>query len=113
MSLGTITGDLASLVSLKSGDSSASATIAINDLITINISGPATVNEGETATYTISLSPEGVIPPAGASLVVGYNTVAITATQLDNKNRNVADYDWKASAHTFNADNPGALEVSR
>ena len=108
MSLGAVTGDLASLVSLQSGEASASATIALNDLITINVSGPASVVEGETATYTISLSPPRVIPPAGASLVVFYWTKADTATQLTGKNRDVADYDWKSSVHTLQCRQSGA-----
>ena len=111
VSLGAITGDLASLVSLKSGESSASATIALSDLITINVSGTASVIEGGTATYTISLSPAGVIPPPGASLSVDYWTAAGTATQLDQQNQNDADYDWKGATHVFSADNPGPMEV--
>ena len=83
-----------------------------NDPITINVSGPASVAEGETATYTISLSPPGVIPPPGANFAVNYRTVAGTATQLNQKNRNVADYDWVDAIHTFSADNPGPVEVS-
>ena len=112
VSLGAVSGDLASRVSLKSGEDSASATIALNDRVTFNVSGPASVEEGETATYTISLSPPGVTPPAGASFVVDYATAAGTATQLNQQNRNFADYDWKASGHTFTADNPGSVEVS-
>ena len=111
VSLGAITGDLASLVSLKSDGASATATIPLNDLITISVSGPSSVTEGETPTYTISLSPPGVIPPAGANLAVNYFTVAGTATQLNQNNRNVADYDWKNVIHTFNADSPGPAEV--
>ena len=80
--------------------------------ITINVSGPASVAEGETATYTISLSPEGVIPPPGANLAVNYRTRAGTAIQLNQKNRNIADYDWVNALHTFNADNPGPVKVS-
>ena len=80
--------------------------------ITINVSGPTSVAEGETATYTISLSPPGVIPPPGANLAVNFVTRAGTATQLNQKNRSTADYDWVDALHTFNADNPGPVEVS-
>ena len=65
VTLGTVTSDLSSQVSLKSGASSAQATIAESDPITISISGPSTVNEGDTTTaYTVSLSPSGVKPTA-------------------------------------------------
>ncbi len=112
VSLGAITGDLASQVSLKSGESSASATIGLNDLITINVSGSASVTEGETASYTISLSPEGVIPPTGANLVVEYLSMPGTAIKLGDKNRNVADFERITGIHTFTADSPGRIEVS-
>lgn len=72
VSLSAVTGDLASLVSLDSDEATATATIPFNDLITINVSGPASVAEGKTATYTIFLSLPGVIPSAGASLVLEY-----------------------------------------
>ena len=36
-------------------------TIAESDPITVELSGPSSVNEGETVTYTVSLSPTGVI----------------------------------------------------
>ena len=50
MTLGTITSTLSSQVSLKSGASSATATIAASDPITITLSGPATVDEGDATT---------------------------------------------------------------
>ena len=73
VTLGTVSGDLASQASLKSGESSATGTIAESDSITVNITGPSSVDEGETTTaYTLSLSPSGVIPTA--DLTVKYAT---------------------------------------
>ena len=80
VTLGTITSDLSSQVSLKSGASSATATIADSDPITVNISGPSTVDEGDaTSNYTVSLS--GGTPTA--DLTVSYATAAGTATSGD------------------------------
>ena len=71
VSLGTITSDLSDLVSLKSGESSASATIAASDPITVSLSGPSVADErGHTAAYTVSLS--GGTPTA--DLTVDYAT---------------------------------------
>ena len=65
VTLGTVGGDLSSQVSLKSGASSDTATIAESDPITVSISGPAgEVTEGGAGTYTVSLSPSGVTPTA-------------------------------------------------
>ena len=102
LKLGSITGDLASKVSLKSDESSARATIALNDLITFNVSGPASVTEGETATYTISMSPAGVVPPVSATFSLNYETIEGTAIELvGSENRAVADFDWKSDIHIF------------
>ena len=79
VTLGTITSDLSSQISLKNGASSATATIAESDPITISISGPSTVDEGDATTaYTVSLSPSGVTPTS--DLTVSYNTANGTAT---------------------------------
>ena len=76
VSLGDITSDLLALVSLKSGSSSASSTIAASDPITVSLSGPSTVNEGsETASYTVSLSGG----TSTADLTVKYATADGTA----------------------------------
>ena len=80
--------------------------------ITINVSGPATVAEGETATYTISLSPDGALPPPGANFAVNYRTRPGTAIQLNQQNRNSADYDWADGIVTFNTFNPGPIKVT-
>ena len=91
VSLGDITSDLSDLVSLKSRSSSARATIAASDRITVSLSGPAAVNEGsETASYTVSLS-DGV---PTADLTVSYATADSTATAG-------SDYTAKSGTLTF------------
>ena len=93
VTLGNITSTLSSQVSLKSDASSATATIAESDPITISITGPSSVDEGETtASYTISLSPSGVTPTA--SLTVSYATSNGTATAG-------SDYTAKSGTLTF------------
>ena len=58
-------------ISLKSGATSDTATIAESDPITISISGPTSVDEGDaTENYTVSLSPSGVTPTS--DLTVSY-----------------------------------------
>ena len=90
VTLGTITSDLSDQVSLKSGSSSATASISASDPITVSISGPSSVDEGDAATYTVSLSPEGVTPTA--DLTVSYTTSNGTAT---------AGSDYTAAAGTL------------
>ena len=93
VTLGTITSTLSSQISLKSGASSATATISASDPITINISGPSSVDEGDATTnYTVSLSPAGVTPTA--DLTVSYGTANGTATAG-------TDYTAKAGTLTF------------
>ena len=99
VTLGTITSDL-SEVSLKSGASSATATIAASDPITVNITGPSTVEEGdETTAYTVSLSPAGVTPTA--DLTVSYATADGTA-------KAASDYTAKSGTLTFTNTAAGA-----
>ena len=93
VTLGAITSDL-SEVSVDSSANTATATIAASDPITINISGPSTVNEGDTTTnYTVSLSPSGVTP--GADLTVSY------ATARSDKAISEADFTAKSGTLTF------------
>ena len=93
VTLGAITSDISSQLSLKSGASSATATISASDPITISISGPSTVDEGDTTTaYTVSLSPSGVTP--SADLTVDYGTANGTATAG-------SDYTAKSGTLTF------------
>ncbi len=97
VTLGAITSTLSDQVSLKSGEDSATATIAESDPISVSISGPSSVSEGATTTaYTVSLSPAGVKPTA--DLTVDYATSDGTATAGE-------DYTAKSGTLTFtNAD---------
>ena len=100
VTLGTITSTLSSQLSLKNGASSAQATIAESDPITINISGPTTVDEGDATTnYTVSLSPAGVTPTS--DLTVSYATANGTATAG-------SDYTAKSGTLTFTQAAAGA-----
>ena len=93
VTLGTITSTLSSQLSLKNGATSAQATISESDPITVNISGPSSVDEGDaTSNYTVSLSPLGVKPTA--DLTVSYNTANGTATAG-------SDYTAKSGTLTF------------
>ena len=100
MTLGTITSDLSSQVSVDTSAGSAAATIAASDPITVNISGPTSVDEGDTTTaYTVSLSPAGVKP--SADLAVSYATGGGTATSG-------SDYTAKSGTLTFTSTTAGA-----
>ena len=91
--LGAITSTLSSQISLKSGASAATATIAASDPITINITGPSAVDEGDATTnYTVSLTPSGVTPTS--DLTVSYATANGTATAG-------TDYTAKSGTLTF------------
>ena len=92
VTLGTVGGDLLQ-VTVKSSANSATATIAESDPITVSISGPSSVDEGEeTTAYTVSLSPNGVTPTA--DLTVSYATGGGTATSG-------SDYTAKSGTLTF------------
>ena len=77
VTLGTIGGYLSSRVAVKTASSSADAVILDSDPITVSVSGPSSVNEGATSTYTVSLSPIGVTPTQ--DLAVSYTTSDVTA----------------------------------
>ena len=80
-------------MSVKSGAGSVTTTIAESDPITVSLSGPSTVTEGDTTTdYTVSLSPSGVTPTA--DLTVSYATSDGTAAAGD-------DYTAKSGTLTF------------
>ena len=96
VTLGTIT--TSSQVSVDATAGSATATIAESDPITVTLSGPSTVNEGDTATYTVSLSPSGVIPTE--SLTVSYATADGTAMAG-------SDYTAASGTLTFTATSAG------
>ena len=92
VTLGTVGGDLSSQVTVKSGASNSdTATIAESDPITISISGPSNVDEGDaTSSYTVSLS--GGTPTA--DLTVSYATADGTAVAG-------TDYTAKSGTLTF------------
>ena len=90
VTLGAITSGRSDRVSLATGAASATATIAESDPITVEITGPATVAEGASADYTVSLSPSGVTPTADLS--VDYATSDGTAT---------ADTDYTSATGTL------------
>ena len=57
VTLGDVTSTLSSQVSVDSSADNATATIAESDAITVSITGPDRVDEGDaTANYTVSLS---------------------------------------------------------
>ncbi len=101
VTLGMVTGDLAGRVSVSASAGSASATISESDPITVEVSGPESVEEGNAATYTVSLSPAGVTPTE--NLTVNYATSHGTAT--------AADYTAASSALTFTQAAPGSQTV--
>ena len=78
VTLGTVGGDLSSRVAVRTASSSVDAVISESDPITVSVSGPLSVNEGATSTYTVSLSPIGVMPTQ--DLTVDYVTSDGTAT---------------------------------
>ena len=95
VTLGAVGGDLSSQVSVDSSAGSATATISESDAITISISGPTSVDEGDaTGSYTVSLS--GGTPTA--DLTVTYATSAGTATAG-------TDYTSASGTLTFTATN--------
>ena len=96
VTLGTIASDLSDRVEVVTG--SAEATIAESDPITIEISSPDTVPEGDQATYTVSLSPSGVTPTS--DLTVDYATSDGTATAG-------ADYTSASGTLTFTTASAG------
>ena len=90
VTLGKVTSSLSSQVSLKIGASSATATIAESDPITVSIRGLSSVGEGNAATYTVSIS--GGTPTE--DLTVDYATSDGTATAG-------TDYTAKSGTLTF------------
>ena len=97
--LGEVTSSVSAFVAPKSGSFIADAYIAESDPIAVSISGPSTVEEGDTVTYTVSLSPAGVTPTA--DLTVDYSTSDGTATAGP-------DYDSTSGELTFTPTAAGA-----
>ena len=87
--LGTVTGDISDRISVDAQANSAGVTIESSDPITVIISGSSSValsgsssvDEGGLASYTVSLSPDGVTPTA--DLTVDYDTADGTAGSDD------------------------------
>ena len=100
--LGAMTGDISDEVSVDPSASSVSVTIAESDPITVTLSGPSSVDEGDSATYTVSLSPDGVTPTA--DLTVDYATADGTAGSFD--------YDGVSGTLTFTSSDAGAKTVT-
>ncbi len=93
VTLGAVTSALSSRATVRTASSSADAVISESDPITVNLSGPSGVDEGDaTGTYTVSLSPTGVAPTA--DLTVDYATSDGTATAGE-------DYAAKSGTLTF------------
>ena len=89
--LGTVTSDASAYVAPKSGSFVADAYIAESDPITVTLSGPASVDEGDATTvYTVSLS--GGTPTA--DLTVDYSSEDGTAEAGE-------DYDGVSGTLTF------------
>ena len=103
VTLGTITSTLASQISLKNGASAATATIAASDPITVTLTGPTTVDEGDATTnYTVSLTPTGVLPTA--ALTVSYGTAngtALAGTDYTAKTGTLTFTSTAAGSQTF------------
>ena len=79
VALGDVTGELVSQVTADT--TAVTETIPENDPITVTLTSDGAVTEGDTATYTVSLSPAGVTPTA--DLTVDYATADGTATSAD------------------------------
>ena len=81
VTLGSVTGDLASRVSLDSAKSSADASIATGEIVTVTLMGPRTfaqTADGEFAIYQVFLS-----GPVNADVSVDFATADGTATGCD------------------------------
>ena len=102
-SLGEITSSLSSRVSLNTGASSAGATIAASDLITVTLSGPDSVEEGQSARYTVSLTSPDVT--LASVLTVSYSTADGSATAGE-------DYTSKSGTLTFSDSDTEAKTVT-
>ena len=95
VAVGAVSGDGAAGVWVKSTAATAEATIAESDAITVSLSGPpSSVFEGDTATYTVSLS--GGTPTE--DLTVDYATADGTG---NNAATAPGDYEAKSGTLTF------------
>ena len=91
--------DLSGRVSVSPVTGSAEASIAESDPITVEVTGPAAVAEGDTTSeYTVALTPAGVVPTA--DLTVDWATGGGTATAG-------TDYTAGSATLTFTPDSAG------
>ncbi len=81
VTLGTVTGEISDRISVDPQAGSAEVKIEASDPITVTLSGDSSVDEGGLASYTVSLSPDGVTPTA--NLTVDYDTADGTAGSAD------------------------------
>ena len=89
VTLGSVTSDLASLVSVDSAKSSADATIATGEIVTVTLSGPrsfAHVRNTDFAVYQVLLS-----GPVNADIMVDVATTDGTATGCDSSINSCSD----------------------
>ena len=100
VTLGAVTSDLSGRVSVSATAGSASASISASDPITVQVTGPSTVEEGDTTSnYSVALKPDGVTPTA--DLTVRWATGGGSATSGD-------DYTAGSATLTFTAAAAGA-----
>ena len=102
VSLGAVSGRISDQVSVDSAASSTTVTISESDPITVVLSGPASVGEGEPANYRVSLSPSGIIPTE--DLTVDYTTSDGTA-HSDN-------YTAASGILTFSSSDAGTQSIA-
>ncbi len=100
--LGAVSGRISDQVSVDSAASSTTVTISESDPITVVLSGPASVGEGEPANYRVSLSPSGIIPTE--DLTVDYTTSDGTA-HSDN-------YTAASGILTFSSSDAGTQSIA-
>ena len=104
VALGTVTSPLSTFVWPKIGAFIADVLIAESDPITVSITGPSTVDEGDATTvYTVSLSPAGVTPTA--DMKVEYFAEDGTAEAGE-------DYDAPSGTFTFTQTAAGSRRPS-
>ena len=102
--LGTVTGDISDRISVDAQANSAEVKIEASDKITVTLSGSSSVAEGESATSTVSLFPEGVTPTE--DLTVHY------ATGDDDDTADSGDYESATGTLTFTSSDATAQTVT-
>ncbi len=100
VTLGTITSDLSRYLELDPDAFTATATIADNDRVLINISGPAAVDEGDTAQFSVTLD-----RPIPADMTVDYTVAPVSGATAD-------DYEWTQGPLQFVTGGPTSQSIS-